>query len=174
MGEKNPVGGDAASLASGNGPETLAAWRQNHGSSHRVAREERRRVAQLVLADLRLLSDRRAGPALRETKSPEGILSVMSTALVTGGCGFVGRHLTNRLLASGADVWIIDNLSTGQHPDHWLECIAGRQEIAGQGTRYLLPRGTVTFLHEDALATMLGQLGILGNESAPRFPDFDR
>jgi nucleoside-diphosphate-sugar epimerase len=98
----------------------------------------------------------------------------MSTALVTGGCGFVGRHLTNRLLASGADVWIIDNLSTGQHPDHWLECIAGRQEIAGQGTRYLLPRGTVTFLHEDALATMLGQLGILGNESAPRFPDFDR
>src|SRR5205823_5771867 len=90
MGEKHPVGGDAPSFASGNGPETVAAWRKNHGSSNHLAREERRRVAQLVLADLRILSDRRAGPALRETKSPEGILSVMSTALVTGGCGFVG------------------------------------------------------------------------------------
>ncbi len=42
------------------------------------------------------------------------------TALVTGGCGFVGRHITKRLLNDGYEVWIVDDLSTGQHPDSWI------------------------------------------------------
>ena len=33
---------------------------------------------------------------------------------VTGGCGFIGSHLTDRLLADGHEVVVIDNLSTGQ------------------------------------------------------------
>ncbi len=39
--------------------------------------------------------------------------------LVTGGCGFVGRHLVARLVRDGRDIWIVDNLSTGKHPDVW-------------------------------------------------------
>ena len=34
-------------------------------------------------------------------------------ALVTGGAGFIGSHLSHRLLASDWDVHIVDNLSTG-------------------------------------------------------------
>lgn len=33
---------------------------------------------------------------------------------VTGGCGFIGSHLVERLLADGREVVIVDNLSTGQ------------------------------------------------------------
>jgi UDP-glucose 4-epimerase len=33
--------------------------------------------------------------------------------LITGGAGFIGSHLAERLLASGHDVNILDNLSTG-------------------------------------------------------------
>src|SRR5690242_18877942 len=33
--------------------------------------------------------------------------------LVTGGCGFIGSHLAERLLASGHHVRILDDLSTG-------------------------------------------------------------
>jgi UDP-glucose 4-epimerase len=35
------------------------------------------------------------------------------TTVVTGGAGFIGSHLTESLLASGEEVIILDDLSTG-------------------------------------------------------------
>jgi len=93
----------------------------------------------------------------------------MQTALVTGGCGFVGRHLVRRLLERGDDVWVIDNLSTGQHPDVWLNA----KRIAGSPmARYDVGGRTVTFIQEDVTVSMLKQLGTIPG-SRPEFPFFD-
>lgn len=34
-------------------------------------------------------------------------------AFITGGAGFIGSHLAERLLAQGNEVWVMDDLSTG-------------------------------------------------------------
>ena len=33
--------------------------------------------------------------------------------IITGGCGFIGSHLTNKLLEKGEEVICIDNYFTG-------------------------------------------------------------
>ena len=41
------------------------------------------------------------------------------TALITGGCGFVGRHFIRYLLARDYAITVVDDLSTGLSPERW-------------------------------------------------------
>lgn len=45
----------------------------------------------------------------------------MKNVLITGGAGFVGRHLALRCLQEGYRVVVVDDLSTGTHPLKWME-----------------------------------------------------
>ncbi|MDP3993628.1 MAG: SDR family oxidoreductase [Candidatus Doudnabacteria bacterium] len=62
----------------------------------------------------------------------------MAKVLVTGGAGFIGSHLVDRLVADGHDVVVLDNLSTGKREyinqgARLVECDIGDYEaIAGQ------------------------------------------
>lgn len=53
-------------------------------------------------------------------------------ALVTGGAGFIGSHLTERLLENGHEVLVVDNLSTGRlaNLETFRHC-AGLQFVKG-------------------------------------------
>ena len=51
----------------------------------------------------------------------------MVRALVTGGAGFIGSHLVDRLIADGASVVVVDDLSTGvsDHVNGAAELVVG-------------------------------------------------
>ena len=67
----------------------------------------------------------------------------MTTVLVTGGAGFIGSHLCDRLLAEGHRVVAVDDLSTGR--------IANLSEARGYGNEF-------TFFNMDVRADGLRSL----------------
>ncbi len=74
--------------------------------------------------------------------------------LVTGGAGFLGSHLCDRLLADGHDVVALDNLFTGS-----------KQNIA-----HLLSRPDFEFLRHDVVLPILLEVDWIFNLACPASP----
>jgi nucleoside-diphosphate-sugar epimerase len=89
-------------------------------------------------------------------------------ALVTGGCGFVGRNLTRRLLKEGYSLWIVDDCSIGLHCDQWIPGADKKRELAPGVVEY--DNGRVIFVHGDARDFFAGRSD-LGPLKEPFFGD---
>lgn len=71
----------------------------------------------------------------------------MSTSLVTGGAGFLGSHLCDRLIAEGHSVTCIDNLITGSTAN--IAHLAGNRKftfIQYHVTNYLFVNGNLDYV----------------------------
>src|SRR5437773_11414983 len=85
----------------------------------------------------------------RETKK----MSLSGIALVTGGAGFIGSHIASGLVASGARVRVIDDLSTGY-----------RQNLDEIGGDIDFVEGSVA--DEDVLRRALSDVELVFHEAA--------
>ncbi len=55
--------------------------------------------------------------------------------LVTGGAGFIGSHVVNAYLASGHEVLVIDNLSSGKRKNLNRQARFYQEDIRSRAAR---------------------------------------
>jgi UDP-glucose 4-epimerase len=60
--------------------------------------------------------------------------------LVTGGAGFIGSHVTDRLIDAGVEVVVLDNLSSGKRESVNPRARLHEADIGGEGIRALFER----------------------------------
>ena len=74
--------------------------------------------------------------------------------LITGGAGFIGSHLCERILAKGHDVLCVDNLFTGRK----------------ENIKHLLESDRFEFLHHDIIQPLLADVDQIYNLACPASP----
>lgn len=93
-------------------------------------------------------------------------MAINRPTLVTGGCGFVGRHLLKALKGRVGEVWIIDDLSTGRHPSDWIGATLGTDQSGIEWFQY--GECKVAFLNRDLASLLIHEL----EGKAPLLPHF--
>ncbi|MGH7263538.1 MAG: NAD-dependent epimerase/dehydratase family protein [Candidatus Rokuibacteriota bacterium] len=97
-------------------------------------------------------------------------------ALVTGGAGFIGSHIVERLVAMGVEVVVLDDLSTGRLENVTSgasmivgnvcelrdveKAVEGVDVVFHQAARVSV-RDSIAHFHEDAVVNLLGTLNVL-------------
>jgi UDP-glucose 4-epimerase len=83
--------------------------------------------------------------------------------VVTGGAGFIGAHLTRALLAEGAEVLVVDDLSSGRK-----ENLGGLQEVDLVEMSVLDPRLAHVCLGADAIVHLAARPSVPRSLAEPR------
>lgn len=93
--------------------------------------------------------------------------------LITGACGFVGRNLVRSLLTDFDELWLVDDLSTGQHPDGWLPAMLPGASGSGEHPREYAGGGQkVRFFEADVISLLGSSIGIGVGDGAIEWPRF--
>jgi NAD dependent epimerase/dehydratase family len=98
---------------------------RNLDLSSSVEEQDRTTIQQRLMEDMALLSQQSI-PTLttpypmKTAKLPDHLRKKI---LITGGAGFVGSHLVDKLMMEGHDVIVLDNFFTGQKKNvaHWFQ-----------------------------------------------------
>jgi UDP-glucose 4-epimerase len=97
--------------------------------------------------------------------------------LVTGGCGFVGRHLLAKLSQESCEIWVVDDLSIGKHPASWtlIPVEISHQQPYRQATVFSFrdQKSTLVFINADFLTVAMSELNRQPHLGYPQLPKFD-
>jgi CDP-paratose 2-epimerase len=94
----------------------------------------------------------------------------MKKVLVTGGCGFVGSNLAARLIESGQEVAVFDNLSRQGTSENlrWLQTLGAVRFIQGDTRAAADLEKVVKELRPDAVFHLAGQVAMTTSMRDPR------
>jgi UDP-glucose 4-epimerase len=88
----------------------------------------------------------------------------MTTALITGGAGFIGSHVAERFLAEGWAVHLLDNLITGKRENIPAGAVFHEMDIRDRGAAEL-----VRSLKPDVLVHLAAQMDVRKSVAEPIF-----
>lgn len=87
----------------------------------------------------------------------------MNKILVTGGAGFIGSHLVDKLIEGKYRVFVIDNLSTGRHQNINPKSEFVNLDITGKKTRE-----TIVKIKPDYIFHLAAQTSIAKSQADPK------
>lgn len=90
----------------------------------------------------------------------------MKKALITGGCGFLGRHFAKYLYGKEWDISVVDDLSTGLHPDLWPPHLKVPVHFAQADMRDYLKNETQQYDLAIHLAAVVGGRAVMEGKPA--------
>lgn len=120
----DPIGSNTARVRGNTKPEAITIPRMNERNLTPIDNKDYSKIEQRLVEEANILAQQSLPTSLTPyvMKTPYLPDHHRKKILVTGGAGFVGSHLVDKLMMEGHEVTVVDNFFTGQKKNiaHWL------------------------------------------------------